>query len=69
MDGSFLRREWGAVTFVLTVAVGAIVVPFALWLHGTSTAVANVSYPTASPTVSASPAGAATAPRTTTPTP
>ncbi|HUZ88441.1 MAG TPA: hypothetical protein VMU49_01285 [Candidatus Acidoferrales bacterium] len=27
---SFLRREWGAVSFVLAVLVGAVVVPLAL---------------------------------------
>jgi hypothetical protein len=27
----FVRREWGAVTFVLTVVVGMIVVPLALY--------------------------------------
>jgi hypothetical protein len=27
---SFLRREWGATTFVLTVLVGMIIVPLAL---------------------------------------
>ncbi|MGH7869672.1 MAG: hypothetical protein ACREP9_19100 [Candidatus Dormibacteraceae bacterium] len=26
----FMRREWGAVTFVITVIIGAIVVPLAL---------------------------------------
>jgi len=29
---SFLRREWGAVTFVLTVLLGIIIVPLALIL-------------------------------------
>jgi hypothetical protein len=38
----FVRREWGAVTFVATVLVGIIVVPAALYFgnqsaaHGTS---------------------------------
>ena len=31
MDWSFLRREWGAVSFVLTVIVGLVVVPLALY--------------------------------------
>ena len=31
MNWSVLRREWGAVTFVLTVLVGMIVVPLALY--------------------------------------
>jgi len=28
---AFVRREWGAVTFVLTVLVGMVVVPVALY--------------------------------------
>ncbi|HEV1991492.1 MAG TPA: hypothetical protein VGR34_01345, partial [Candidatus Dormibacteraeota bacterium] len=32
MNWAVLRREWGAVTFVLTVVVGMIVVPLALYL-------------------------------------
>ena len=31
MNWSVLRKEWGAVTFVLTVLVGIIVVPLALY--------------------------------------
>jgi hypothetical protein len=31
VNWSVLRREWGAVTFVLTVIVGIIVVPLALY--------------------------------------
>ena len=31
MNWAVLRREWGAVTFVLTVLVGMIVVPLALY--------------------------------------
>ena len=31
MNWSVLRKEWGAVTFVLTVIVGIIVVPLALY--------------------------------------
>ena len=30
MNRSFLVREWGAVTFVLTVLVGIVIVPVAL---------------------------------------
>ena len=38
MSAEFLRREWGAVTFVLAVAVGVVVVPLALYFgnHGPS---------------------------------
>jgi hypothetical protein len=32
VNWSVLRREWGAVTFVLTVLVGVILVPAALYL-------------------------------------
>jgi len=32
VNWSVLRREWGAVTFVLTVLVGVILVPLALYL-------------------------------------
>jgi hypothetical protein len=32
VNWAVLRREWGAVTFVLTVIVGMIVVPLALYL-------------------------------------
>ena len=31
MNWDFVRREWGAVTFVVTVVVGMIVVPLALY--------------------------------------
>ena len=31
MNWAFVRREWGAVTFVLTVVVGILVVPIALY--------------------------------------
>lgn len=30
MNRSFITREWGAVTFVLTVLVGILIVPIAL---------------------------------------
>ena len=43
MNGAFLRREWGAVTFVLTVVVGLIVVPLALFL--TNQGPSNVTLP------------------------
>ena len=35
MNWAFVRREWGAVTFVLTVLVGMIVVPLALYFENT----------------------------------
>ena len=53
MNRSFFLREWGAVTFVLTVFLGLIVVPIALVLgnHPAPTVSINT---TPSPTVSAS---------------
>jgi cytoskeletal protein RodZ len=32
VNWAFVRREWGAVTFILTVLVGIVVVPLALYL-------------------------------------
>ncbi|HEY8840625.1 MAG TPA: hypothetical protein VIO80_08260 [Candidatus Dormibacteraeota bacterium] len=70
MSWTFIRREWGAVTFVLTVIVGMIVVPVALYFANTgpkALAVPNVpitssprasgvhTSPTPSPSPSASP--------------
>lgn len=31
MNADFVRREWGAVTFVVTVIVGMVIVPLALY--------------------------------------
>jgi hypothetical protein len=45
VDWSFVRREWGAVTFVLTVLVGIIVVPTALYF-GHQSAASNAATPT-----------------------
>jgi hypothetical protein len=52
---SFLRHEWGAVTFVLTVLLGMIIVPIALYFGhpGTRAASSAASTPaSASPSVS-----------------
>jgi len=38
VNWSFARREWGAVTFVLTVLIGIIVVPAALYFGNQSAA-------------------------------
>ena len=38
MNWAVLRREWGAVTFVLTVVAGMIVVPLALYFANVSPA-------------------------------
>ncbi|MHB8611521.1 MAG: hypothetical protein ACYDAL_03690 [Candidatus Dormibacteraceae bacterium] len=62
MNWSVLRREWGAVTFVLTVIVGMIVVPLALYFTNQGPApiaappVTTVASPTASSAQTASPA-------------
>ena len=42
MNWSFVRREWGAVTFVLTVLIGIIVVPTALYFGNQSAASTSV---------------------------
>ena len=46
MNWVFIRREWGAVTFVLTVIVGMIVVPVALYLANLGPAPVAVNLPT-----------------------
>ncbi len=62
MNWAFVRREWGAVTFVLTVIVGMIVVPLALYF--TNQGPAPVSVPNitiASPSPSSAASSASTA--------
>ena len=51
MNRSFLVREWGAVTFVLTVLVGILIVPIALILGNKPPP--PPALPNPSPTVSA----------------
>ena len=46
--GTFLRREWGAALFVLTVVVGLVAVPLALYFNGQKPAAA-VAVATATP--------------------
>jgi hypothetical protein len=58
VNWSFIRREWGAVTFVLTVLLGIVIVPLALYFGNQSPAP-----PAPTPTASAP---AASAGRTTT---
>jgi hypothetical protein len=61
LNADFIRREWGAVTFVLTVVVGMIIVPLALYFtnagpHPVSTPVINTSAsPVASSALTSSP--------------
>jgi hypothetical protein len=54
-----LRREWGAVTFVLTVLVGVIIVPVALYF--TNQGPAAIGTPTISTVSSARASGVETA--------
>jgi len=63
-----LRREWGAVTFVLTVLVGMIVVPLALLLANQGPGPITIP---SSPTVTSATASAAqtASPVRTTPSP
>ncbi|HEV2029192.1 MAG TPA: hypothetical protein VGS16_11790 [Candidatus Dormibacteraeota bacterium] len=62
MNWAVLRREWGAVTFVLTVVVGMIIVPLALFLANqgpgpiTVPSTPTVTSPVASSAQTASPA-------------
>ncbi len=69
MNWSVLRREWGAVTFVLTVIVGMIVVPLALYFNNQGPAaiaappVARTASPIASSAQTASSAATATSSR------
>ncbi|HXJ48194.1 MAG TPA: hypothetical protein VNF91_03410 [Candidatus Acidoferrum sp.] len=68
MNWSVLRKEWGAVTFVLTVIVGIIVVPLALYFTNQGPAaiaappVATASSARASSAQVASPAQTAASP-------
>ena len=67
MNWEFVRREWGAVTFVLTVLLGLIVVPVALYLGNQSAPAAPL--PTPSEASSARTTSPASAPRIVTPSP
>jgi hypothetical protein len=57
--GQLVRREWGAVTFVLTVFVGLIIVPVAFIFLNKGPAPVNLPQPESSPTVSVSASPAA----------
>lgn len=49
MNWAVLQKEWGAVTFVLTVVVGMIVVPLALYFTNVGPGpIATPNIPTAS---------------------
>ena len=61
MNASFLRREWGAVTFVLTVFIGLVAVPLALYFGNQSpTPVATQPSPTPAASSPAGPSPTAT---------
>jgi len=56
VNWSVLQKEWGAVTFVLTVIVGMIVVPLALYFANQGPgAIATPNIPTASSARASSP--------------
>jgi hypothetical protein len=74
VNWAFVRREWGAVTFILTVLVGMVVVPLALYFanqgpgplsvppSNTASSAASASRtPTPSPSHSPSPSPSAKA--------
>jgi hypothetical protein len=67
VNWAFVRREWGAVTFVLTVIVGMIVVPLALYF--TNATPTPISVPNLSTSSSARASGATTPSTTPSPTP
>jgi len=60
VNWAFVRREWGAVTFIVTVVVGMVVVPLALFFANQGPRPVIVP-----PTTTAS--SAASGPRTATP--
>lgn len=68
MNWDFLRREWGAVTFVLTVLVGLVVVPLGLVFANQSPGPVSASFPTPEVSAASAPRTAAEAP-TASPTP
>ena len=67
MNWAALRGEWGAVTFVLTVIAGMIVVPLALYFA--NVAPGAIATPTISSTSSARASSVASSAQTTSPTP
>jgi len=53
LNVAFLRREWGAATFVLTVVIGMVIVPLFLYLGNQKPAAVNIPTPSASAPASA----------------
>jgi hypothetical protein len=67
VNWEFVRREWGAVTFIVTVIVGMVIVPLALYFANQGPG--PLSVPSVN-TVSSAASGSRTSPaRTTSPTP
>jgi hypothetical protein len=52
--GTLIRKEWGAVSFVVTVILGLIIVPVAFIFLNKGPAPVNLPTPEASPSVSVS---------------
>jgi hypothetical protein len=52
--GQLIRKEWGAVSFVVTVIVGLIIVPAAFVFLNKGPAPVNLPQPESSPSVSVS---------------
>ena len=69
MNWAFIRREWGAVTFVLTVVVGLIIVPVALYLANVGPSPVAVNLPTTATSARESTARTATPANTPSPSP
>jgi hypothetical protein len=65
VTGDFLRREWGAISFLIVTALGVVVVPIGLNLNHRNfgppaeTLVAPSAAPSTSPSAAASPSPAA----------
>jgi len=69
VNWAFIRREWGAVTFVLTVIVGMIVVPVALYLANLGPGPVAVNLPPTATSARESTARTASPANTTSPSP
>jgi hypothetical protein len=52
--GRFIRKEWGAVSFVVTVIAGLMIVPAAFFFLNKGPAPVNLPEPSPSPSVSVS---------------
>jgi hypothetical protein len=66
--GQLIRKEWGAVSFVVTVIVGLIIVPVAFVFLNKGPAAVNLPTPESSPSVSVSASPAASPSPSPTPT-